>query len=131
MSNLDSVTNEDVGNPIDSGKSHARHAAQDIKTAAGNFKSAAETKAQELREAAASKAQELRETATSKAQEYKGLAGDKAQEFRGRAGVAMNEAGQKAQSLQKESERYVRENPMRAVLTAFGAGIIFGLLIRR
>jgi len=35
------------------------------------------------------------------------------------------------ESAQKSFETYVREEPVRAILVAFGAGLVFSLLIRK
>ncbi len=76
-------------------------------------------------------AQELRSAAESKAQELRSAAEEKAHEMRGRAETAYEQARVRARSLQKEGEHYVRENPMRGVLTALGVGFVIGLLFRR
>lgn len=86
---------------MESGKSHARQAAEDLRTAA-------EIKAQELRHAAELKAHELR----------------------GRAEQAYGDARERAISVQEQTERYVRENPTKAILTALGVGFLAGLIFR-
>jgi ElaB/YqjD/DUF883 family membrane-anchored ribosome-binding protein len=86
---------------MESGKTHVRQAAEDLR-------SAAEMKAQELRHAAELKAQELR----------------------GRAEQAYGDARERAISLRDETEKYVRENPMKAVMTALGVGFLAGLIFR-
>jgi ElaB/YqjD/DUF883 family membrane-anchored ribosome-binding protein len=87
---------------FESGKTHARQAADD------------------LRAAAEAKAQELRSIAEAKAQEY-----------RGRAEQAYDQARTRVRTLRDDGEQYVRENPTRAVLTALGAGFVLGLIFRR
>lgn len=86
---------------VESGKSHAKQAAEDLR-------SAAEMKAQELRHAAELKAQELR----------------------GRAEDVYSDARTRALSLREEGEHYVRENPTKAILTALGVGFVVGLIFR-
>jgi len=86
-----STTNTESTDKFESGKSHAKQAAQDIR-------SAAEAKASELR---------------------------------GKAEQAYGQAKDRARSWQEEGENYVRQNPLRGVLTALGIGFILGLLIRR
>ena len=102
MSESSSETTQEAASKLESGKSHAKQAAQDLRAAA-------ETKAQDLRAVAETKARELREKAEQ----------------------AYEQARTKARSLQKEGEHYVRENPLRGVLTALGVGFVIGLLFRR
>lgn len=97
----ETVTN-DPSSKFESGKSHAKHAAED------------------LRAAAEAKAQELRETAQAKAQE-----------FRGKAEQAYGQYRERARTFRDDGEQYVRENPTRAVLTALGIGFVLGLIFRR
>src|SRR5439155_14942341 len=82
------VTN-DATRKFESGKTHAKQAAED------------------LRAAAEAKAQELRSTAEAKAQE-----------LRGRAEQTYGEYRDRARTLREDGEQYIRENPTRAVLTA-------------
>jgi ElaB/YqjD/DUF883 family membrane-anchored ribosome-binding protein len=101
MSN-ETIPGENAANKFESGKSHAIHAAED------------------LRAAAEAKAKELRSIAEAKAQEY-----------RGRAEHAYGEARVKARTLRDDGEQYIRENPTRAVLSALGIGFVLGLIFRR
>jgi ElaB/YqjD/DUF883 family membrane-anchored ribosome-binding protein len=96
-----------------SGKAHAAKAAEDIRAAA-------EAKAKELREAAEIKAKELREAAETKAHE-----------FRARAESVYGDYRTRARTFKDEGEHYIRENPLRAVLTALGVGFVLGLIFRR
>jgi ElaB/YqjD/DUF883 family membrane-anchored ribosome-binding protein len=103
---------ETKGN-FDDAKAHARQAAEQFRAAAG-------TKAREFKETAGAKAREFRDTASAKAGE-----------FRDRAGQYYDEARGRAKSWQEEGEIYVRENPLKAVVTAVAAGFLVGLLIRK
>jgi ElaB/YqjD/DUF883 family membrane-anchored ribosome-binding protein len=78
-------------NKLESSKTHARHAAEDLKSAA---------------------------TA---------MAGD----YRDKATQAWDDAKVRVRTLQEDGEDYVRENPMKAVLTALGIGFVLGLIFRR
>ena len=98
----DPETNPEAANKFESGKAHAKQAAEDLKAAA-------EAKATELRSTAEAKAQELRQ----------------------RAEVVYEQARTRARSFQEDGEAYVRENPMRGVLTALGVGFVLGLFFRR
>jgi ElaB/YqjD/DUF883 family membrane-anchored ribosome-binding protein len=98
---------------VDSSKEHLKHAA-------GDLRAAAEAKARELREAAEAKAREFRETAETHARE-----------FRGRAEHAYGDTAERVRTFQEDSEAYIRENPLKAVLTAAAAGFVLGMLFRR
>ncbi len=98
---------------FESGKSHAAHAAEDLKAAA-------EAKARELRAMAEAKAQELR----GKAEHAIG-------EARVKAEHALGEARVRARTFREDGEQYIRENPTRAVFTALGIGFLLGLIFRR
>jgi len=108
MSN-ETVPGQAASTKFESGKTHAIHAAEDLKAAAEDLKAAAEAKAQELRTVAEAKAHE----------------------YRGRAEHAFDEARVKARTFREDGEQYVRENPTRAVLTALGVGFVLGLIFRR
>ena len=98
----ESIAGETAATKFEIGKSHAVHAAEDLKAAA-------EAKAHELRTVAEAKAHE----------------------FRGKAEHAFDEAKVKARTFREDGEQYVRENPTRAVLTALGVGFVLGLIFRR
>lgn len=94
-------------------KSHAVHAAEELRTAAA-------LKAKELREAASVGANRIRETATARAAQVRDYAEH-----------GWDDARTKAREWQNTGEAYVRDNPMKAVLTALGVGFVVGLLFRR
>jgi len=85
-----------------------------------DLKAHARQAADELRAAAQAKAQELR----GRAEDYYGQARERAEEYYG-------EARQRARTLQEDGEAYIRDNPIRAVVTALGAGFVLGVLFRR
>ena len=41
------------------------------------------------------------------------------------------DARERYADLRTESERYIRDKPVQAVLTAFGVGLFVGLILRR
>ena len=94
-------------------------------------KASAMKAAEELRAAAAAKAQDLRAAAEARAQQLKNAAEQHAGEFREYADQAFTEARDRYVDLRQEGEKFVREKPMHAVLTAFGVGLFLGLILRR
>lgn len=101
-------------------------------------KASAMKAAEELRNAAAAKAQELRQSAESHAQDFKAAANSKADEFRERADEfrtyadqTINDAKVKCADLRTEAENFAREKPLQALATAFGVGLLVGIILRR
>jgi len=78
-------------NKLESSKTHARHAAEDLKSAATTM----------------------------------------AEDYRDKATQAWGDAKVRVRTLQEDGEDYVRENPMKAVMTALGIGFVLGLIFRR
>lgn len=97
---------------LDSAKTHAREAAE-------NLKAAAEAKARELRQRAESKANEFRTTAQGKVNE-----------FRDRAEHTYEDARGRARTWQEDGEAFVREKPLQAVFAAAAAGFVLALMCR-
>jgi ElaB/YqjD/DUF883 family membrane-anchored ribosome-binding protein len=99
----------DAADKLESSKTHARKAAEDLRSAAGDLGSAA----------------------GALAGEYRGRAEDALDEVRGRAEQAWGEARERVRTFQEDAEEYVRENPTKAVFTALGIGFVLGLIFRR
>lgn len=118
---------EETTNPnLETGKSHAKQAAQD-------FKEAAADKAKEVRDTIDTneKFESGKAHVKQAADDLKSAAQNKAEELRQRAGDAYDEARNRASGYRKDGEDYVRENPARAILTALGIGFLIGLIFRR
>lgn len=94
-------------------------------------KASAMKAAEELRNAASQKAQELRSAAQERAQQFKSQATERADDFKEYAGQAFTEARDRYADLRVEGEKFIREKPVQAVLTAFGVGLFVGLILRR
>lgn len=94
-------------------------------------KASAMKAAEELRAAASEKARELKSTAESRAHDLKETAGKKAEEFRGYADDALHEAREVCADFRTEAEKFTRENPVQALVGAFGVGLVLGLLLRK
>ena len=80
-------------------------------------------------------AEELKASAEAKAREWSAKVGakvdEKTAELRERAEVAYEDTVVRLKALQKDTEEYVRANPLKAVLMAVGAGFVLGALARR
>ena len=92
----------DAQDKFESSKTHARKAAEDLRSAAGAI------------------AGEYR----GKSEEAWGGARDKAEQ-------AWDDARDRARTFQEDAEQYVRENPTKAVVTALGIGFVLGMIFRR
>jgi ElaB/YqjD/DUF883 family membrane-anchored ribosome-binding protein len=92
----------DAQDKLESSKTHARKAAEDLRDAAGAL-----------------------------AGEYRGKAEEAWDQARDKAEHAWGDAKVRVRSFQEETEQYVRENPTKAVFTALGIGFVLGLIFRR
>jgi ElaB/YqjD/DUF883 family membrane-anchored ribosome-binding protein len=92
----------DAQSKLESSKTHARKAAEDLRSAAGSI-----------------------------AGEYRGKAEQAWGDARGKAEQAWDDARVRARTFQEDAEQYVRENPTKAVFTALGIGFVLGLIFRR
>jgi ElaB/YqjD/DUF883 family membrane-anchored ribosome-binding protein len=52
------------------------------------------------------------------------------QDYADQANKELNETKQRLRTLREDGEDYVRENPMRAVMTALGIGFVLGMIFR-
>jgi ElaB/YqjD/DUF883 family membrane-anchored ribosome-binding protein len=103
--------------PFQAAKASALKAAEELRAAAAQ-------KASEFRTAAETRAQQLRSTAEQKASDIK----EKAGEF---ADHTFSEARERYADLRAEAEKFAREKPLQALLTAFGIGFVVGAILRR
>jgi ElaB/YqjD/DUF883 family membrane-anchored ribosome-binding protein len=92
----------DAQEKFESGKTHARKAAEDLRDAAGAV-----------------------------AGEYRGKAEQAWGDARNKAEHAWDDATSRVRTFQDDAEQYVRENPTKAVLTALGIGFVLGFIFRR
>jgi ElaB/YqjD/DUF883 family membrane-anchored ribosome-binding protein len=94
-------------------------------------KASAKKAAEELKAAATAKAQEIRQAAEQRAKEIRSTAEERAAEFRTYADKTWQEARRDFRDISAEAEKFAREKPLQALLTAFGVGILVGIIIRR
>ena len=100
--------------------SKAKQAAQEVQAKAEQIKSVASEKAGQFKSYAELKAEELKSEASVKAQAVKKAASEQYDR-----GVT------KVRDAHADTEDYIRKNPSKSVLVAFGAGLLVGLLARR
>ncbi len=110
--------------PFQTAKASALKAAEELRAAAAQ-------KATELRQAAESRAHTLKSSAEQKAAELKTELQDKSDDLRAYADEALGQAKQQYETLMTEAEKLAREKPRQALITAFGVGLVVGLLLRR
>ncbi|WP_395745202.1 YqjD family protein [Prosthecobacter sp.] len=91
--------------------------------------------AEELRAAAAQKASEFRSAAEARAQQFRQSAEQKASDLKEKAGEladqTFTEVRVRYDDLRAEAEKFAREKPLQALLTAFGIGFVVGAILRR
>lgn len=61
----------------------------------------------------------------------RGQASEKAQAYRAKAESVLEEASEKAKNMQSETERYIRDNPLKSVGLALGLGFLLAAIFRR
>jgi ElaB/YqjD/DUF883 family membrane-anchored ribosome-binding protein len=52
------------------------------------------------------------------------------QDYTDQASKELNETKQRLRTIREDGEDYVRENPMKAVMTALGIGFVLGMIFR-
>jgi ElaB/YqjD/DUF883 family membrane-anchored ribosome-binding protein len=65
------------------------------------------------------------------AEDLRSAAGAMADEYRERGKEVLDDALHRVRNFQDDSKQYVRKNPMKAVVTALGVGLVLGLVFRR
>ncbi|WP_018969265.1 DUF883 family protein [Rubritalea marina] len=98
----------------------AKLAAQDVQEKAVQLKEVASEKAQQFKSYAELRAGEIKTEAVEKAQAVKQVASDQ-----------YERSVTRVKGAHEETEDYIRKNPTKSVLAAFGAGLLIGLLARR
>ena len=121
---IPAVPGTEPPNYLQSSKTHALQAAEELKAAAA-------LKAQQLREAAGQGAVRLKESATETTKKLRETAEERAVRAREFANHQWQSARGHAKDWQEQGEIYIRENPTKAVLGALGIGFVLGLIFRR
>ena len=76
-------------------------------------------------------AEELKNAVEAKGRELLHAADDKASLLKEKAEHAYADAKHKVEAIRKDTEVYVKENPLTSVCIALGAGFVLGMLARR
>jgi ElaB/YqjD/DUF883 family membrane-anchored ribosome-binding protein len=119
----ETTENSTAGDNLEASRAHAVQAAEELKAAASR-------KAEELKESAKEQAARLRERAGETAQNFKETAGDNVNQFRDYADENWSDVKVRLDDYKEEGERYIRQNPSKAVLMAVGIGFIIGRIFR-
>ncbi len=80
---------------------------------------------------AQSKIESSKGHAKKAADDLRTAATDMADQYRGKAEQAWGDAQDRVRTMQEDGEQYVRENPMKAVLSALGIGFVLGMVFRK
>ena len=64
-------------------------------------------------------------------EDFRSAAGATADEYLACGKEVWTDAVGRVRSFQGDTEQYVRQNPVKAVLTALGVGFVLGLIFRR
>lgn len=102
-----------------------------IQDAVASAKASAIKAAEDLKAAAAAKAEQFKHAMEDKAQSFKEAAGDKSHEFKDYADRTWEDARAQVQDYAAEAEKFAKEKPLQALLTAFGVGLIAGILLKK
>lgn len=76
-------------------------------------------------------AEDLKNAVEAKGRELLHAADEKGAILKEKAGHAYTDAKQKMETMRKDTEVYVKENPLTSVCIALGAGFVLGMLARR
>jgi ElaB/YqjD/DUF883 family membrane-anchored ribosome-binding protein len=134
---MNESSNPDIGfgasghDPFQAAKASAMKAAEELRVAAAQ-------KAADLRDTAEARTNQFKHAAEEKAADLKANLADKADELRhyaddalGQARQTLGDAREKCEHFVSDAENLAREKPRQALLTAFGIGVIVGLILRR
>jgi ElaB/YqjD/DUF883 family membrane-anchored ribosome-binding protein len=109
---------------LESGKTQAMRAAEQLRNAAAStvqqFRTVAEERADQLRAAAGEQTGTMRAAAEAQAEQLRDAAEEQ-----------WSQARTQVQDWQQELETYVRANPTKSILATFGLGLVLGLMMRR
>lgn len=86
--------------------------------------------AENLRTAATEKMHDLRHSAEERAAQFRDTAEEKVTEIKEYADKAMTSAKNQAKDIASEVEKYAKAKPVQALLSAFGLGVVVGLVLR-
>ena len=118
------MENETITSTDDNPSADAIHAADEIREAANRkafeFKQSALDHAEKLKESALEKSEQFRETAAEKVDTVKTYAEDN-----------LGISGEKIEDLKNETEKFVKENPVKTAFIALGLGFVIGQILKK
>ncbi len=86
--------------------------------------------AEEIREAVAEKADRIKDAALEKGQQIRDVAVEKVDDLKNYAEENLGISGEKLDEIKIETERYVRDNPVKSVFIALGLGFVIGRILK-
>ena len=104
-------------------KSEAIDAAEEIREAVAE-------KADDLKRVAVEQADRMKEAALEKGQDIRDMANEKVDSIKNYAEENLGISGDKIDDLKAETERYVKENPVKSVFIALGLGFVIGRILK-
>jgi ElaB/YqjD/DUF883 family membrane-anchored ribosome-binding protein len=109
---------------LESGKTQAMRAAEQLRNAAAST-------VQQFRTVAEERAERLRAAADEQTGPMRAAAEAQAEHLRETAEQQWSQARTHVQDWQQDLESYVRANPTKSILATFGLGLVLGLILRR
>ncbi len=98
--------------------------------AAGEIREAVAEKADDLKRVATEQADRIKDAALEKGQQFRDAAVEKVDDLKSYAEENLGINGERLDEIKIETERYVRENPVKSVFIALGLGFVIGRILK-
>ena len=109
---------------------HDRDPRTEALNAAEEIREVAAEKADDLKRVAVEKADRMKDAALEKGQEIRDMANEKVDSIKTYAEDNLGISGEKIDDLKVETERFVKENPVKSVFIALGLGFVIGRILK-
>ena len=98
--------------------------------AAEEIREAAAEKAGEFKRVAVDQADRIKDAAVEKGQQFRDVATEKVDTIKSYAEENLGISSEKLDDLKVETERYVKDNPVKSVFIALGLGFVIGRILK-